>query len=95
LIFGNIHVHPTHIEAVGNPIIFRESSWDPVKEFKPVVAAAKADGAVVIGQLSHAGRQAPSNVDKGMNLSLFLHPWLYNTDPTLLRTCVGKQEQVP
>jgi 2,4-dienoyl-CoA reductase-like NADH-dependent reductase (Old Yellow Enzyme family) len=32
------------------------SSWDAVAAFRPLMAATKAHGSLVIGQVTHAGR---------------------------------------
>ncbi|KAK8849361.1 hypothetical protein IAR55_004693 [Kwoniella newhampshirensis] len=63
IILGNIPIDRTALEAAGNAIIDRRSSWDPVEAFKPVVAASKAHGSLVIGQLTHGGRQCPFDVN--------------------------------
>ncbi|OAV99974.1 hypothetical protein PTTG_01422 [Puccinia triticina 1-1 BBBD Race 1] len=63
IILGNIPVHREYLEAKGNAIIDKDSPWDPVKAFMPVIAAAKAHGSLVIGQLTHAGRQTPFHVN--------------------------------
>ncbi|WAQ88142.1 hypothetical protein PtA15_9A267 [Puccinia triticina] len=60
---GNIPVHREYLEAKGNAIIDKDSPWDPVEAFKPVISAAKAHGSLVIGQLTHAGRQTPFQVN--------------------------------
>jgi 2,4-dienoyl-CoA reductase-like NADH-dependent reductase (Old Yellow Enzyme family) len=54
---GNIPIHREHLEAAGNAVIDRDSPWDPVEAFTPVVLAAKAGGSLCIGQLTHGGRQ--------------------------------------
>ncbi|KAA1112944.1 hypothetical protein PGT21_016282 [Puccinia graminis f. sp. tritici] len=63
IILGNIPVHREYLEAEGNPIIDKDSSWDPVEAFKPVMDASKAHGSLVIGQLTHAGRQTPIQIN--------------------------------
>lgn len=63
IILGNIPIHRENLEAKGNPIIDRDSPWDPVEAFKPVIAAANAHGSLVIGQLTHGGRQTPSYIN--------------------------------
>ncbi|KAM0753966.1 FMN-linked oxidoreductase [Meredithblackwellia eburnea MCA 4105] len=57
LIFGNFACDRLHPEAAGNPIIDKTASWDHVEAFRPAITAAKADGAIVLCQISHAGRQ--------------------------------------
>ncbi|KAH9819697.1 hypothetical protein DFH28DRAFT_1105412 [Melampsora americana] len=63
IVLGNIPIHRENLEAKGNAIIDRDSSWDPVEAFRPVIAAAKAHGSLVIGQLTHAGRQTATEVN--------------------------------
>ncbi|GAA5892582.1 hypothetical protein JCM6882_005652 [Rhodosporidiobolus microsporus] len=63
IVLGNIPVDRKGLEAKGNAIIDVKSSWDPVAAFKPVIAAAKAHGSLVIGQLTHGGRQVSTDVD--------------------------------
>ncbi|GAA6045490.1 hypothetical protein JCM8097_006811, partial [Rhodosporidiobolus ruineniae] len=63
IVLGNIPVDRKGLEAKGNAIIDAKSPWDPVAAFKPVVAAAKAHGSLVIGQLTHGGRQVSKDVD--------------------------------
>jgi 2,4-dienoyl-CoA reductase-like NADH-dependent reductase (Old Yellow Enzyme family) len=43
-------------EAAGNAIIDPLNPWNAAEAFKPVIAAAKAKGSLVIGQITHAGR---------------------------------------
>ncbi len=57
IVLGNIPIHRDHLEARGNPIIDSDLKWNFVSAFKPVIAAAKAEGSLVIGQLTHGGRQ--------------------------------------
>lgn len=59
IVLGNIPIHRENLEAKGNAIIDKDSPWDPVEAFKPAIAAAKAHGSLVIGQLTHGGRQTP------------------------------------
>lgn len=62
VVLGNIPVHRDYPEAPGNAIIDKNNPWDAVKAFKPVVNAVKVHGSLCIGQLTHAGRQAPDSV---------------------------------
>jgi 2,4-dienoyl-CoA reductase-like NADH-dependent reductase (Old Yellow Enzyme family) len=58
LITGNIVVHPNHLELPGNVILGREIDTDQRRETLARLAkAAKADGSLIIGQLSHPGDQ--------------------------------------
>ncbi|GAA6005645.1 hypothetical protein JCM10207_005281 [Rhodosporidiobolus poonsookiae] len=63
IVLGNIPVERKGLEAKGNVIIDAKSPWDPVEAFKPAIAAAKAHGSLVIGQLTHGGRQVNFEVD--------------------------------
>jgi 2,4-dienoyl-CoA reductase-like NADH-dependent reductase (Old Yellow Enzyme family) len=56
IVLGNIPVDRRYPEAMKNPIMDPLSSWDAVTAFKPVIAAAKAKGSLVIGQVAHGGR---------------------------------------
>ncbi|KAL8276945.1 hypothetical protein RQP46_010673 [Phenoliferia psychrophenolica] len=62
LVFGNFACDRLYPESPGNPIIDKTAKWDHVKEFTPAIQAAKADGALVICQISHAGRQTMNTV---------------------------------
>ncbi|KDE02332.1 hypothetical protein MVLG_07102 [Microbotryum lychnidis-dioicae p1A1 Lamole] len=62
IVLGNIPVDREGLEAQKNAIIDKRSPWDPVEAFKPVIAAAKAHGSLVIGQLTHGGRQVSTAV---------------------------------
>lgn len=64
ILLGNIPVHRDHVEAAGNAIIDKNSSWDAVAEFRKVVQVIQSNGSLCIGQLTHAGRQAPEQVQK-------------------------------
>lgn len=61
---GNIPIHRDHLEAAGNAIIDKDNTWDAVEAFKPAISAAKAHGSLCIGQLTHAGRQTASDIQK-------------------------------
>ncbi|GAA5989438.1 hypothetical protein JCM11641_007905 [Rhodosporidiobolus odoratus] len=63
IVLGNIPVDRKGLEAKGNAIIDARSPWDPVEAFKPSIAACKAHGSLVIGQLTHGGRQVSEEVD--------------------------------
>ncbi|GAA5994756.1 NADH:flavin oxidoreductase/NADH oxidase family protein [Rhodotorula paludigena] len=64
IVLGNIPIDREGLEAKKNAIIDARSPWDPVAAFKPVIAAAKAHGSLVIGQLTHGGRQVSEEVTK-------------------------------
>jgi 2,4-dienoyl-CoA reductase-like NADH-dependent reductase (Old Yellow Enzyme family) len=56
IVLGNIPCDARYPEAKGNAVIDPLSAWDAVEAFKPVVAAAKAHGSLLLGQITHAGR---------------------------------------
>ncbi|EYB82775.1 hypothetical protein Y032_0351g3237 [Ancylostoma ceylanicum] len=65
IITGNILVDPRNLEAAGNAIICRENDSQRLRDaFSRLTDAAKQDGALVIAQLSHAGRQTPVYVNR-------------------------------
>lgn len=63
IVLGNIPIHRENLEAKGNFIIDKDSPWDPVECLKPVIDAAKAHGSLVIGQLTHGGRQTSIDIN--------------------------------
>lgn len=69
---GNIPIHREHLEAAGNAVIDKDSTWDPVEAFKPAISAAKANGSLCIGQLTHGGRQVSSLIRESMVAPLLL-----------------------
>ena len=54
-------LHPEHLEAPGNPIIPEDApfSGERFEAFQKLAAEAKAHGNLIVGQLSHPGRQTP------------------------------------
>ncbi|CAI2354583.1 unnamed protein product [Caenorhabditis sp. 36 PRJEB53466] len=65
ILTGNLLVDPNHLEAPGNAIIFQEGDSAARREaYKKLTSASKQDGALVIGQLSHGGRQTPITINK-------------------------------
>ena len=54
------------LEAAGNPIIPRESefSGERFEAFKELAAQSKKHGSLIIGQMSHPGRQVGSQIQK-------------------------------
>lgn len=62
IIVGNVPVDRRYPEAIGNAIIDPTQTWNQVEAFKPMIRNAKAEGSVVIVQLTHAGRQTSNNV---------------------------------
>ncbi|KAL7416326.1 NADH oxidase [Mrakia frigida] len=63
IVLGNLPVDRTALEAKKNAVIDKRSPWDAVAAFKPVIAAAKAHGSLLIGQLTHGGRQTSDDVN--------------------------------
>lgn len=64
IVLGNMPCDRTHLEAMRNAVLDPDNPWDPVEAFKPTIAAAKSHGALVIGQVTHGGRQTPNVVNK-------------------------------
>ncbi|KAF8556694.1 FMN-linked oxidoreductase [Imleria badia] len=57
IVTGNIQIKKDHLEASGNAIIDRDLPRDYLQNYKEVARAAKSHGSLVLGQLSHPGRQ--------------------------------------
>ncbi|KAF8130584.1 hypothetical protein EV363DRAFT_1417217 [Boletus edulis] len=57
MVTGNIQIKKDHLEASGNAIIDWDLPRSYLKDFKEVARAAKSHGSLVLGQLSHPGRQ--------------------------------------
>ncbi len=67
ILTGNIMIEYDQLEAAGNPIIPREDnsfSGKRFEAFKEMGAASKKDGSLVVGQVSHPGRQCESRIQK-------------------------------
>jgi 2,4-dienoyl-CoA reductase-like NADH-dependent reductase (Old Yellow Enzyme family) len=66
IVTGNIMIEYDHIEAAGNCIIPRKSSFsgERFEAYKAVAAAAKKHGSLFVGQVNHPGRQVSSNLQK-------------------------------
>jgi 2,4-dienoyl-CoA reductase-like NADH-dependent reductase (Old Yellow Enzyme family) len=56
IVLGNIPADRRYPESKNNAVMDPLNPWDAVAAFKPVIAAAKAKGSIVIGQVTHAGR---------------------------------------
>ncbi len=51
-------VHPEHLEAAGNAVIYKPfETPERVEAFTRLAKAGKADGSLFMLQISHAGRQ--------------------------------------
>jgi 2,4-dienoyl-CoA reductase-like NADH-dependent reductase (Old Yellow Enzyme family) len=61
---GNLMIEYDQLEAMGNPIIPREAqfSGERFEAFKELATAAKAHGSLIVGQVSHPGRQVESRI---------------------------------
>ncbi|KAG0653015.1 NADH-dependent flavin oxidoreductase nadA [Hyphodiscus hymeniophilus] len=66
ILTGNIMVDYDQLEAMGNPIIPCDSelSGPRFDAFKELASAAKAHGSLIVGQVSHPGRQCESRIQK-------------------------------
>lgn len=62
ILSGNTFGDYINLEAKGNPIMVGDEP-ERLENFKKVAAAAKAEGALYIIQLSHGGRQVPYDVN--------------------------------
>ena len=64
ILTGNVMIHPEHLEAAGNPIIPPDApfSGERFEAFKQLAEAAKCKGSIVVGQLSHPGRQVAESI---------------------------------
>ncbi|KAI4102993.1 MAG: hypothetical protein L6R37_004075 [Teloschistes peruensis] len=64
ILTGNIMMEYDQLEAAGNPIIPRTSpfSGERFEAFKELATASKAHGSLIIGQVSHPGRQCATNI---------------------------------
>jgi 2,4-dienoyl-CoA reductase-like NADH-dependent reductase (Old Yellow Enzyme family) len=66
ILTGNIMIEYDQLEAMGNPIIPRDAEFSGhrFEAFKELAAQAKAHGSLVVGQVSHPGRQVESRIQK-------------------------------
>ncbi|KKY25134.1 putative nadh oxidase [Phaeomoniella chlamydospora] len=62
LLSGNIMVNPVDLEAPGNAVIPLDAPYSGPRfdGFRDLATAAKAHGSLIVGQVSHAGRQVQS-----------------------------------
>ena len=61
---GNVMVHPEHLEAAGNAILYAPyETPESIEQFRKIATAGKAYGSLIVMQLSHAGRQVPVYVN--------------------------------
>lgn len=66
ILSGNIMIEYDHLEAAGNPIIPRGSKYEGERfeGFKELATQAKKHGSLIVGQVSHPGRQVAENIQK-------------------------------
>ncbi|KAF8840281.1 FMN-linked oxidoreductase [Paxillus ammoniavirescens] len=57
VVTGNIQIKKDHLEATGNAIIDRDLPGNYLEDYRKLASAAKSRGSLVLGQLSHPGRQ--------------------------------------
>lgn len=64
ILTGNVMIELDQLEAAGNPIIPRGATFEGERfeAFKKLAIAAKAQGSLCVGQLSHPGRQTPKHL---------------------------------
>lgn len=64
ILTGNIMIEYDQLEAMGNPIIPCEAdfSGERFQAFKEIAEASKAHGSLIVGQVSHPGRQCENKI---------------------------------
>lgn len=64
ILTGNIMIEYDQLEAAGNPIIPTEASFDGERfeAFKEMATQGKKQGALMVGQVSHPGRQVEDRI---------------------------------
>ncbi|GAA5872565.1 hypothetical protein JCM16303_004565 [Sporobolomyces ruberrimus] len=62
IVLGNIPIDYEGLEGRGNMSIDERSAFDHVENLRETIKRAKAHGSLVIGQLTHGGRQTPIDV---------------------------------
>jgi 2,4-dienoyl-CoA reductase-like NADH-dependent reductase (Old Yellow Enzyme family) len=90
ILTGNIMIEYDQLEAMGNLIIPREAEFSGSRfnAFKDLATEAKSHGSLIVGQVSHPGRQVDSRVQKnpvsasdvqleGICSNRVLHEYLY------------------
>lgn len=55
-----------HFESKGNPVIARDAGFEGERfeRFREIAEVARREGSVVLGQISHAGRQVSDAINK-------------------------------
>lgn len=66
ILTGNIMFEYDHLEAMGNPIIPVDAPFEGERfeSFKEMATQGKANGSLMIGQVSHPGRQVEERIQK-------------------------------
>jgi len=66
ILTGNIMIEYDQLEAMGNPIIPRDAEFSGPRfeAFKELATASKAHGSLIVGQVSHPGRQVENRIQK-------------------------------
>ena len=66
ILTGNLMIEYDHLEAAGNPIIPRGSKYEGERfeAFKEMATQGKKHGCLMIGQVSHPGRQVTESIQK-------------------------------
>lgn len=66
ILTGNIMIEPDQLEAAGNPIIPRTAPFEGERfeAFKELAAESKKHGSLIVGQVSHPGRQVEDRIQK-------------------------------
>ncbi|KAK9414482.1 putative NADH:flavin oxidoreductase/NADH oxidase N-terminal domain-containing protein [Seiridium unicorne] len=66
ILTGNIQVDPAHLEGTGNTVIPVDAPFEGERfeGFKAMATAGKAHGSLMVGQVSHPGRQVPESIQK-------------------------------
>lgn len=64
ILSGNIMIQLDHLEARGNPIIPRDAEFSGQRfdRFRDLAAQGKAHGSLMVGQVSHPGRQVSEDI---------------------------------
>jgi len=66
ILTGNIMIEYDQLEAAGNPIIPRgaEFKGERFEAFKELATESKKHGSLIVGQVSHPGRQVETRIQK-------------------------------
>ncbi|KAF8598121.1 NADH oxidase, partial [Ceratobasidium sp. AG-I] len=64
ILTGNVMVHPEHLEAPGNAVLYApHETPERTEQFRKLASAGKEGGSLMIMQISHAGRQVPGFIN--------------------------------